>query len=214
MKLLAVGDSFTYGEELSDLTQSWPSQLSQQLSAEVVNLGQPGASNAGILRRTVLNADSYDAVIICWSIFHRTEWADHVGTYDMWPGYLSKINRAANTKHRCELGNYITKYHSDEFLYNQYLLNVIFAQNYLSNQSKKYIMFDAFGNTKERRLGDPTLLNKVVSTYYIGWPDNSIMEWVDGLDNMRAPGGHLSVRGHELVADKVYEYMGNLGWFS
>lgn len=214
MKILAVGDSFTFGEELSDRSKSWPHQLANFLNCEVSNLGCPGASNNAILRRAILNETTHDVVIICWSIFHRTEWADQLGTFDIWPGYMSKLNRADNTKHRCELGDYLTKYHDDKFLYNEYLMKIISAQSYFKSQNKKYLMFDAFGNTQERKIGDQRLLNKVDENFFVGWPHNSIMEWVDGIPNMRAPKGHLSEEGQLLVADKIYEYIRNLGWVS
>ena len=45
MRLLTVGDSFTYGEELSDLNNAWPCLLGKQLGWSVTNLGQPASGN-------------------------------------------------------------------------------------------------------------------------------------------------------------------------
>ena len=36
MKLLAVGDSFTYGEELSDSELAWPQQLANKIGFELL----------------------------------------------------------------------------------------------------------------------------------------------------------------------------------
>ena len=50
MKIVAAGDSFTYGEELADLQNAWPYVLGKKISAEVVNLGRPACSNDKIFR--------------------------------------------------------------------------------------------------------------------------------------------------------------------
>ncbi len=52
-QLLTVGDSFTYGDELTDRYQAWPYRLADKLGHEVHNLGQSGCSNTSILRRTL-----------------------------------------------------------------------------------------------------------------------------------------------------------------
>ena len=51
--ILTVGDSFTYGEELADRTSAWPQVLANKINYELVNLGQPSASNDKILRKTL-----------------------------------------------------------------------------------------------------------------------------------------------------------------
>ena len=45
--ILAVGDSFTYGEELDNIENAYPYYLAKGLKADVVNLGQPSGGNWG-----------------------------------------------------------------------------------------------------------------------------------------------------------------------
>ena len=86
MKLLTVGDSFTYGEELGNLNDSWPNLLAQQLGAEVNNLGKPAAGNTKIIRTVIEQADTADIIVVAWSHFARMEMADEHGIYSVWPG--------------------------------------------------------------------------------------------------------------------------------
>jgi hypothetical protein len=73
--LVAVGDSFTYGTELHDVSLAWPYQLGARLNIPVVNLAQPGASNDFITRTTVNAIDEYnpDLVIVGFTTPNRFE---------------------------------------------------------------------------------------------------------------------------------------------
>ena len=93
MKLLTVGDSFTFGEELPDVTDNvtpskfaWPELLANQLGWEVTNLAKPASGNTSMIRHCVEQVSNYDIAIIAWSHFARTELADENGFYDIWPG--------------------------------------------------------------------------------------------------------------------------------
>ena len=86
MKLLTVGDSFTFGDELADRNVAWPFLLGKQLGYEVTNLGKPGSGNTRMVRHAVEQINNYDLIIIAWSHFARTELADENGFYDIWPG--------------------------------------------------------------------------------------------------------------------------------
>ena len=85
MKLLTVGDSFTYGEELADINSAWPFLLGAKLGYEVINLAKPGSGNTRMIRHCIEQVNDYDAVIIAWSHFARMEFADDLGPYDIWP---------------------------------------------------------------------------------------------------------------------------------
>ena len=50
MRLLAVGDSFTYGEELADRNFAWPALLARSNNWSVDNFGKGGASNDRSIR--------------------------------------------------------------------------------------------------------------------------------------------------------------------
>ena len=131
MKLLTVGDSFTYGEELENLHQAWPYKLSDKLKAELVNLGQPASSNDSIIRRTVdflINEPKIDLVVIGWSNIGRSEYADEFGYYDVWPGYQGNLFAKDGSNWRNELVDYVSRYHSAEAIHRKFIQQVILLQ--------------------------------------------------------------------------------------
>jgi len=162
MKLLAVGDSFTYGEELSDLNNAWPYLLGNKLGYTVNNLAKPGSGNTRMLRHAVEQINNYDLIIIAWSHFARTELADENGFYDIWPG-CSVLPHKEFSSWRSEVINYYSKHHNDQYLYNQYLINIILIQQYLKFNNKKYIMLDTFGNNSYRK--NNTVVDQIDPTY-------------------------------------------------
>jgi lysophospholipase L1-like esterase len=209
MRLLTVGDSFTYGEELSDVNNAWPFLLGKKLGYEITNLAKPGSGNTRMVRHAVEQIDNYDIIIIAWSHFARTELADESGFYDLWPG-CSSLPHKKFSPWRSEIIEYYSRHYNDQYLYNQYLINIVLLQNYLKSQNKKYLMLDTFNNNSYRK--DNEVSNQIDQTYYIGWPDETMMEWT--YNTPQGPGGHFLEQGHEQVADKIYEYIRNLSWVS
>ena len=209
MRLIAVGDSFTYGEELSDLNNAWPFLLGNKLGCAVSNLAKPGSGNTRMIRHTVEQINNYDLIVIAWSHFARTELADENGFYDLWPG-CSALPHKESSPWRSEVIDYYSKHHNDQYLYNQYLINITLIQQYLKFNNKKYIMLDTFGNNNYRK--NDVISNQIDSTYYVGWPNESMMEWT--YNTPQGPRGHFLEHGHEQVADKIYEHIRHLGWIS
>ena len=209
MKLLTIGDSFTYGEELGDRNSAWPYLLANKLGYEVTNLARPGSGNTSMVRYAVEQVNTYDLIIIAWSHFARTEIADENGSYDLWPGCNSLPHKECSPW-RSEMIGYYNKHHNDDYLYNQYILNIILIQNYLKTNNKKYLMLDTFGNNKHRK--NNKFNNQIDLTYYLGWPTETMMEWTYQFP--QAPNGHFTEQGHRAVADKIYEYIRHLGWVS
>ena len=209
MKLLTVGDSFTYGEELSDLNTAWPYLLGNKLGCTVDNLAKPGSGNTRMIRHAVEQINNYDLIIIAWSHFARTELADENGFYDLWPG-CSVLPHKEFSPWRSDVINYYSKHHNDQYLYNQYLINIVLIQQCLKFNNKKYIMLDTFGNNNYRK--NNTVVDQIDPTYYIGWPTTTMMEWTYGTP--QGPNGHFLEQGHEIVANKIYEYIRHLGWIS
>ncbi len=67
----AVGDSFTYGEELADRSNAWPTVLGYE------NHGLPGASNEYIFRTAIELAPTCTHMIVAWSECTRHEVYTH-----------------------------------------------------------------------------------------------------------------------------------------
>jgi len=209
-RILAVGDSFTYGAELKELTSAWPSLLGKKLGYAVDNYGLQGGGNQQMVRTVVQHSDQHEIIIIAWSHYARMEFADGCGVFDVWPGSRG-LEFAGETAHRKDLLKYINLHHNDHYLYKQYLLNIILLQNYLKSKNKKYIMLDTFGNL-ELRKQFYNFSNLVDSTFYLGWPNETMMEWTYGCP--QGPGGHFLEEGHAVVAEKINEHIRNLGWIS
>lgn len=216
MRVLTIGDSFTYGDELTDIKQAWPYVLQNKLSCELTNLGKSSTGNTSMVRNVVEHAADYDLIIIAWSHFARIEFADEYGIFDIWPGQISRGPQfSGSVAHRHGMINYITRYHADNYLYKQYLINIILIQNFIQQQNKKYIMFDSFGNNINNFKNDKQisqLLSQVNSRYYIGWLTDNITDWTYG--SPHGDYGHPLELGHQQIADKIYEHIRNLGWVS
>jgi len=212
MKLLTLGDSFTYGEELANKSLAWPALVAGQIDCELTNLAKPGSGNTNIVRQCIEQLDNYDMVIIAWSHFARIEFADEFGVYDTWPGHTGVVFKD-NLAFRGGLIKYITSYYDDDYLYRQYLINIILIQNYLKIKNKRYIMLDTFGNTEKlKRIENQDLTKQIDQKLFLGWPYQSMMEWTYRCS--QGPNGHFLEDGHRIVAEKINEHIRHLGWVS
>lgn len=215
--LLAIGDSFTYGEELEFPDRdSWPTVLANMLNYQVINKGIPASSNCKIIRQLLeTNLNLYDLVVIAWSNFDRIELADENGIYDAWPGgkRTELVNQAPWRK---TVTDYITRHHDSDYTYRKYLINVILVQSYLKTNNKPYVMLDAFGNHVYTGRTDPNnidLIEQIDVTRYLGWPNESMLEWTknsptgDRWPILFGPHGHFLEEGHQIVANKIYKHI-------
>lgn len=215
-KLLAIGDSFTYGDELTNpQTDSWPQLLGKMIGYEVTNLGHPGSSNTRMVRLTVEHANDYDIVIVAWSHWARFELADEHGYYDSWPGFDTSIPDEWAPWRKTAI-EYFNRHHSDEYLYQQYLLDVVLVQNFLKQNSKNYLMADSFGNNlfgpNKRSQPSQKLLSQIKKEFFLGWPTETMMHWTT--DCPRGPKGHFLEQGHQRVAEKFNEHIRRISWVS
>jgi hypothetical protein len=219
MNLLTLGDSFTYGEELSDRNTAWPIRLANRIGYDVINLGLPGNSNPAMCRQLIQHLSfggepTPDLVIIGWTSPGRTEHSDAVGNYNLWPGYSGNLF-IKNESWRKELLEYINKYHNDEYLFEQFIQQIIYVQNLLENKGIQYLMLTTVGNEYYKNIYYSKFKyyeEQMDLTHLIGWPTEGMAEWTAGCT--RGPNGHFLEDGHLKVVDKLDEYIRNLGWFS
>jgi hypothetical protein len=215
--ILTVGDSFTYGEELADRNHAWPFLLADRLSANVTNMARPGSGNKRMIRyimEHIADKNPLDLVVVGWSSPGRIEFADEDGFFDIWPGYSGNMF-LQHQPWRTKLLDYINRHHNDEYLYRQYLLDVILLQSFLKDCSIKYVMCRTLGNEhyhNHNHYANTALSDLVDQTYFPGWPAQGMMEWTFG--SQQGPNGHFLDKGHQQVANKIYEHIRHLGWIS
>jgi len=219
MNILTVGDSFTYGEELSDISNAWPFLLGRELCSHVVNLGEPAASNDKIVRKTLEHVVNYhikpDLVVIGWTSPGRLEFADDAGYYDVWPGYNGNLYNRDNAVWRSEICRYISVYHNRTHLCIKYIHQIILLQNFFKQRGIKYLMMDihAFDYYKtQNNEYMENYFNLIDKDFFIGFNQEGMMEWTYGTP--RGPNGHFLDQGHEIVAEKIYEHIRRLSWIS
>ena len=230
--IYCIGDSFTAGDELSDwiptrnktypISQlAWPALLGQKLNQPVKNLGRGGCGNTRIVKRamdaTLIGAD---LVVVAWATPLRIELADEFGVFDVWPN--RNINVMAHDESRALLVKWFTVHHNGEeeekfeqWYYAAWLRQVILLQSFFKINNQRYIMIASdpiYHRNNKYQNQFNKLYNQIDSTYFAGWPTHSMQDWAHGLP--KGPHHHFLEEGHQRVADKVYEYIRNLGWIS
>jgi hypothetical protein len=216
--LVTVGDSFTYGEELADRNQAWPSLLANLINYNLLNLGKPAASNDKILRTVidhVVNNPDVDLIVVGWSNIGRSEHADEFGYYDVWPGYQGNLFRQDGTDWRNQLVDYVSRYHNSEAIHQKFIQQVILLQRYLDSIGIPYLMLNILENEyykKKTFPGCDRYFAQVNTERFLGFRESGMMEWTYGLP--QGPAGHFLEAGHQRVAEKINEHIRNLGWLS
>jgi hypothetical protein len=211
--IYCVGDSFTYGDELTDpSTSAWPVVLGKLLNKSVTNLGKNGTGNTRIVKRTIDLAfrDDAELIILSWVGPYRVEFFNKK-PYDIWPG---RQGAAAS-----EITKALTVTQDDQFdlwLYRKWLRDIILTQNLLQNRNKKYLMAQAWYQWGPMP-GTQDLWDKINWSYFVGYPDSSPDYETFGYWCADAPKGsnnHPLELAHQQIARKFYDHIRNLSWFS
>ena len=94
MKILTLGDSWTYGTDSSNpVTMSWPAQMAKKYNVKVVNLARPGSSNQRAARigiEELCRNTDYDYVIFPLAPASRTEILKAGKWNSIWPNSGNK----------------------------------------------------------------------------------------------------------------------------
>jgi hypothetical protein len=200
--ILVIGDSFTYGEELTNRTKdAWPFLL----SFDVKNLGKSGSSLDRIFRLAIeeTSKQNYELVIIAWSFPNRLE------VYE--DGEPTCIN-TGNFEHKYKWAPEYFKYSYDEiFSFRKWFTQILALQGYFESINQPYLFCNVAGLKGHYKIAQnefPYLLNKVNPKFYAGWPQNGMIEWAG--DCPRGPNGHPLELGHQRIAQKINEHIRNI----
>jgi hypothetical protein len=159
--------------------------------------------------------DKNELIIIGWSDCNRQEFADNIGTYDLWAGRNHRAFQLEDPTHRINLIKYMTAYDTPEYYYADWLRQIILVQNLCKANDVDCVMFIACGantrhtqyNTKYKKLVDAIDHSMFVDDMF-----TSVGEWTYGTPH--GPNGHPLEKGHEIIAEKIYEHIRNKCWLS
>jgi hypothetical protein len=211
--IYAIGDSFTFGDELTDRNDAWPTVLSSMLDIPIINKGRPATGNLRMVKRAMDAVfDDAELIIIGWSDVNRIEFADDDGIYDLWAArnYRSFMD---NFDHRSGIIKYMTAYDVPDYHYARWLRYIILIQNFCKLNEIPLVMFISCGANESHKLYSDNfkkLLDHVDQKQFVDGMSNSVAEWCYGLPY--GVNGHPLTEGHQVIANKIYEYLGNIGW--
>jgi len=210
MQLFTAGDSFTYGQELTNpQEEAWPALVAKEIHYTCNNAGEPGVSNDYIVRKTIqaVGNEKPHLAIIAWTSAGRIEFGDQHGVYDIWPGCDNKMFKADTSgklDYRHDLIRYVTLYNNEEYEYCRWLSQVILLQSFLKQSNVPYYFINTFDNQKRNEQymsNNAGYIKQIDTSRFIGWPNKGIVEWAYGAEH--GPGGHPLANGHERIADTV-----------
>jgi hypothetical protein len=214
--IYCIGDSFTYGDELTDQLTAWPHLLGKQLNTPITNLGRCACGSKRIIKRAMdcTFAGDADVIIVAWTNPVRVEMSDSHGIYDIWPGRVSAhLHPSQHTIIKTVTAEWTDK--NDQWIYRNWIRDVILLQTFFKYHNQRYIMLQSHWSHELNKLylyQNQELVKHIDSTYFLGWPFESMMEWTVGVE--RGPNGHFLEEGHARIADKIYEHIRHLGWVS
>lgn len=214
--IYAIGDSFTYGDELESQSLAWPSKLSKKLNKEIINQGKPATGNKRIVKRTIdAVIEQSELIVIGWSDCNRQEFGDEIGIYDIWAGRNYRACQLEDPTHRINQIKYMTAYDNPEYYYANWLRQIILVQSMTKLYNIPCVMFIACGahtSHKEYHQKFKKLVDAIDQSIFVDGMFNSVGEWTYGTPH--GPNGHPLEQGHEIIANKIYEHIRNKCWIS
>jgi lysophospholipase L1-like esterase len=212
--IYAIGDSFTYGDELSSQDLAWPALLGKKLDKEVINKGRPATGNNRMVKRAIdAVINQAEMVIIGWSDCNRQEFADEKGIYDLWAG--RNFRSFLDDSHRIGIVKYMTAYDMPEYFYAKWLRKIILVQNLCKHNNIPCVMFISCGANESHDLYSKNfshLMSAIDKSFFVSTMSTSVAEWTWGTPH--GPNGHPLEAGHEIIAQKIYEHIRNKCWIS
>jgi hypothetical protein len=221
MTILVIGDSFSFGAELSDqppanyiddygltwrsptatesqpLTPSvyaWPSLLETMSGHQVVNMSLVGGSNGRIFRLATMESltKKYDMIICAWTSHSRQDWS--------YNGRELPVSAVMATAPRFPGVKEYYKTHYDDKLAQMATRSQILAlQNHFKFIKQSYRFVNTFSLNLEFKD------HKYVDTANYIQLHDTMLQWCKNLPS--GPGGHFLEQGHQLVANTIYEHI-------
>lgn len=220
MKILVLGDSTTFGAELSDLPVkhfgvhgndyidsngkprvsppsdlAWPALLADKLGCEVVNQSIVGGSNDRIFRLAIeqTSQQHWDLVICAWTSVDRFDLTD--GTRDL----AISVNSHWGINWVKE---YIASHWDCTHADINFVTKLIALQSYFAQKKQSYL----FVKSTEIKLCNKAqvLEQQIDQKYCVDW-DNNFYKWAS--DCPLGTDKHLLEQGHIRIADIMYQHV-------
>lgn len=151
-----------------------------------LNIAESGASNDYIVRSTVeyIESNTVHYAIIAWTTPHRIE----LGYHHLTPTSQSKYGPICTQ---------VFSRWDDNWAVSKFKSQQAMLHGYLYKKGIPHIFVRTFDVPE-------------IDKHY--WVPGSIVEWMG--DCPKGPNGHPLELGHQRIAEKINEYIRNLGWIS
>jgi hypothetical protein len=229
MTILVIGDSFSFGSELSDLYTThvgwqgnkysdpatgdlitiepsqlaWPALLGKKLNQSVENISIPGSSNDRIFRKATTYSMSkpYDLIICAWTTVDRYDFT--------WNEQELQLSINHGMPQLTWFKEFVTNHHSSKQAYQKWIGYVVCLQAFFELRKQPYVFLNAM---QPSFCIDPVLLDNQPVDISTQINHNRYIEWGQNFCNWcrhtpHGVYGHFLEEGHQLVADKVYTFI-------
>ena len=173
--ILCVGDSFTYGNELDDRNDAWPSVLDSITDCAVVRVARPGATNSWIANKVVQKSIALkpETVIVAWSSSDRYE-------FFLKEGHESECFNINDGNNIPFIKQLYSEYHNRTGKFIEWIFQAILVQNFLENCGIKYLFVNAFAidDIIEQNKGNPyfkEIFSYLNTEHFVGWPNENFI---------------------------------------
>ena len=215
MNILALGDSFTFGQYVND-GQEYPAILAGKLSRscrsgtglQVINGGVPGYDMQYAARYISLHVAEINPNLIIW-LLKDDDFSD---IQEITLNWKTKIERDAVASHTDQDLVKIYGIYYPEVLAGK-KLHTTFSEQDLYEKSRQY--FDALAASYSGELilatfettsdKNKAFLRELAKTRPRTWVFDSLT--YKKTDDWRYPDGHPTVLGHETIAGELYHYL-------
>lgn len=223
MKILVLGDSTTFGAELSDIPTgpfgvygndyvdkdkirkfsppsnlAWPAVLATKLNCNIVNQSLIGGSNDRIFRIAIEQTlvPQWDLVICAWTSVDRLDLTD--GTRD-----LAISPRSYWQYHWVK--EYVDSHWDHARNDVNFLTKAIALQSHFAQKKQPYLFVKSIGIELCKQVHD--LHQHLDTTFCVDWTNN-FYDWA--ADYPKGPDGHVLEQGHIAIADIMYQHVRKL----
>lgn len=197
--ILTIGDSFTRGEELQDMSRAWPHLLGQP----VTNFGESGSSNDTMVRKAIdaTLTHQWSCVIVAWT---------HPSRFECWNEKIHQpitiMPESASGLPWCD--DYYRYSYNESYAFKKWIQQILLLQSWFKQRMQEYLFVSVNGLDQfQSSLVSKELMDAVDQSRYVGWPGRGFIQIAD--DAPRGSGGHPLELGHERIANEIRKHIGN-----